>query len=518
MKPMHFLRYTTCLTFLTALTPFSPAQATAPTGKPVVVTRAGAVSGTGGEVESFKGIPYAAPPVGPLRWRAPQPATPWKGVRDASHFGDDCMQRPYVIPTGQKTSEDCLTLSVWTPGHTPGAHRPVMVFLYGGGFIGGSDAYPLYDGAKLAANGAVVVGPNYRVGIFGFLAHPALSAEAPHKSSGNYGLLDQIAALEWVRDNISAFGGDPGRVTVFGESAGAVSIAVLLTSPLAKGLFSQAILHSPSLPQLATLAAAEKSGAALGADLAALRRRSAAELLEHNDDFFPQHPGGGLMSLSFPAPIVDGYVLPVQPRAQFAAGTVNTVPAIVGIAAEEGRMFSPQQTLASYQAWVKDKFGRSSEQLLALNPAATDAAANTAAAEILGDAVFGESARLIARTLSQHQPKIFFYLFSRGVAGRAQVATHSEVLPFVFGSLDKPSFIPHDPPDATDLQLSATMREAWTRFAASGDPNGSGLPHWPNYDRRSDPYLEFGTQIRAGQAYRRAELDALAPFFAGSQP
>jgi para-nitrobenzyl esterase len=518
MKLAQLLRYTTCLGLVTVLTSLFQAQASAPTGNPVVVTRAGAVSGTGGEIESFKGISYAAPPVGPLRWRAPQPATPWKGVRDATHFGDDCMQRPYVISTGQKTSEDCLTLSVWTPGHAPGAHRPVMVFLYGGGFIGGSAAYPLYDGAKLAANGAVVVGLNYRIGIFGFFAHPALSAESRHKASGNYGLLDQIAALEWVKDNIAAFGGDPERVTVFGESAGAVSIAVLMTSPLAKGLFSQAILHSPALPQLATLAAAEKSGAALGADLAALRRMSATELLAHNDDFFPQHPGGSLMSPSFPAPTVDGYVLPAQPRARFAAGTVSAVPAIVGIAADEGRMFSPKQTLASYQAWVRDKFGRSSEQLLALNPAETDAAANTAAAAILGDAVFGESARLIARALSQHQPKTFFYLFSRAIAGRAQPATHSEVLPFIFGSLDKPSFIPHDPPDATDLQLSATMRGAWTRFAASGDPNGSGLPHWPNYDRAGDPYLEFGTQIRAGHAYRRAGLDALAPFFAGGQP
>jgi len=231
MKLPHPARYTAWLALLAFMTPSSQAQETVSTAKPVVVTRAGSVAGTGGEIESFKGIPYAAPPVGPLRWHPPQPAATWKGVRDATHFGDDCMQRPYVISTGQKSSEDCLTVSVWTPGHARGAHRPVMVFLYGGGFIGGSCAYPLYDGAKLAANGVVVVCLNYRVGIFGFLAHPALSAESPHKSSGNYGLLDQIAALEWVKDNIAAFGGDPQRVTVFGESAGAVSIAVLMTSP-----------------------------------------------------------------------------------------------------------------------------------------------------------------------------------------------------------------------------------------------------------------------------------------------
>ncbi|MBS0580798.1 MAG: carboxylesterase family protein [Proteobacteria bacterium] len=518
MKPIPVPAYAACLSLLASLALANAAHAGHPTAQPVVVTRAGAVAGTGGEIETFKGIPFAAPPVGPLRWRAPQPPRAWKGVRDATRFGDDCMQRPYVISTGQKASEDCLTLSVWTPGHAPGGHRPVMVFLYGGGFIGGSGAYPLYDGAKLAARGVVVVGLNYRVGIFGFLAHPGLTAESAHRSSGNYGLLDQIAGLEWVKDNIAAFGGDPGRVTVFGESAGAVSIAVLLTSPLAQGLFSQAILHSPDLPYLPTLAAAEKSGATVSADLAVLRRMTATELLAHNDDFFPQHPGGSLMAISFPSPILDGYVLPAQPRAQFAAGTVHAVPAIVGIAADEGRMFSSQQTLASYRAWVKDKFGRSAEGLLAANPAATDAAANLAASAILGDVVFGESARLIARTLSQHQPRTFFYLFSRGVAGRAQPATHSEVLPFVFGSLDKPSFIPHEPPDAIDLELSATLQQAWTRFAASGDPNGPGLPRWAPYDRSTDPYLEFGTQVRAGQAYRRAQLDALTPYFADIQP
>ena len=504
------------LALLSLIAPPGPVDAAAPGTTAIVVTAAGQVAGSNGEIQSFKGIPYAAPPVGPLRWRPPQPPAPWHGVRDATRFGDDCMQRPYVISTGQKASEDCLTVSVWTPAHAPDVRRPVMVFVYGGGFIGGSCAYPLYDGAELAAEGVVVVCLNYRVGIFGFLAHPMLSAESPHQSSGNYGLLDQIAALQWVRDNIAAFGGDPERVTVFGESAGAVSIAILLTSPLATGLFGQAILHSPAVLPLASRAEAEQSGAALG-DLAALRKLSAAELLAHNDDFFP-HPITALMAIAFPAPIVDGYVVPAQPRTAFATGTMRAVPTIVGIAADEGRMFAPQQTVATYQAWVRSKFGTLADKVLALNPAATDQAATAAGAAVLGDAVFGESARLIARAISLHQPKTFFYLFTRGVAGRAQPATHSEVLPFVFGSLDKPSFIPHGPPDHTDLQLSATMRQTWARFATSGDPNGPGLPHWPRYDRASDPYLEFGTIIRAGQAYRRAALDAVAPLYAGSEP
>jgi carboxylesterase type B len=518
VKAQRSLRSAACLGLLSLLLPTRPAAAARPEPDPVVATSAGSVAGTDGEIRTFKGIPYAAPPVGPLRWRPPQPPLPWGGVRDATRFRDDCMQMPYVIPTGQKPSEDCLTVNVWTAAHPAGAHRPVMVFIYGGAFIGGSCAYPLYDGTKLAAQGVVVVGFNYRVGIFGFLAHPMLSTESPHHSSGNYGLLDQIAALQWVRANIAAFGGDPERVTVFGESAGAVSIAVLMTSPLATGLFRQAILHSPVVPPLASLAAAEQSGAALGADLAALRRLSATELLAHNGDFFPPRPASTLTPFAFPAPIVDGYVVPAQPRAAFATGTVNAVPTIVGIAADEGRMFTAEQSVTAYRAWMRSKFGPLADELLALNPAATDAAATAAASAILGDAMFGESARLIARGISLHQPKTFFYLFSRGVAGRELAATHSEVLPFVFGSLDKPSFIPHPPPDRTDLQLSATMRRAWARFATSGDPNGGRLPHWPGYQRASDPYLDFGTRMRASHAYHRAQLDALAPFYAGDQP
>jgi carboxylesterase type B len=446
----------------------------------VVHTTAGPVSGAEivGGIVAFKGIPYAAPPIGRLRWRPPQPPVPWAGTRDASHFGDDCMQTPYVIPTGQKASEDCLTVSLWTTPDYRKSHRPVMVFIYGGAFIGGSAAYPLYDGAKLAREGVVVVGFNYRVGIFGFLAHPQLSAESSRHASGNYGLLDQIAALQWVRANIAAFGGDPGRITVFGESAGAVSIAVLMTSPLAKGLFEQAIIQSPSLPPAATLAAAEKAGAAVGPQIAALRRLSAAELLTHNDSFFPRSNEHGVRLTDFPSPIVDGYVLPDQPRAVFEKGHSNAVPMIVGVNADEGRMFSGEGATAAQSAAV-------------------------------GDATFVESARWIARGASQHQPKTFAYVFTRSVNDGPLPPTHSEELPFIFGSFEQPSFIKHPAPAADDLQLSGLMMRTWARFAATGDPNGPGLPKWPTYERTTDPYLEFGTVIRADAAFRKAQLDAL---------
>jgi para-nitrobenzyl esterase len=451
-----------------------------PTASLVVHTTAGAVSGAeiGRGIVAFKGIPYAAPPIGRLRWRPPQPPVPWSGTRDASHFGDDCMQTPYVIPTGQKASEDCLTVSLWTTPTYRKSHRPVMVFVYGGAFIGGSAAYPLYDGAKLAREGVVVVGFNYRVGIFGLLAHPQLSAESSRHASGNYGLLDQIAALQWVKANVAAFGGDPDRITVFGESAGAVSIAVLMTSPLSKGLFEQAILQSPTLPPLASLAAAEKAGAAVGPQIAALRQLPAAELLTHNDSFFPRSNEHGVRLTAFPAPIVDGYLLPEQPRAVFEKGSLNTVPLIVGVNADEGRMFAGDGATAARSAAV-------------------------------GDATFVESARWIARGASQHQPKTFAYVFTRSVNGGPLPPTHSEELPFVFGSFEQPSFIKHPAPAADDLRLSGLMMRTWARFAATGDPNGPGLPKWPTYERTTDPYLEFGTVIRASTAFRKAQLDAI---------
>ena len=451
-----------------------------PTASLVVRTTAGSVSGTqiSGGIVAFKGIPYAAPPIGRLRWRAPQPPAPWSGIRDASHFGDDCMQTPYVIPTGQKASEDCLTISLWTTPNDRQAHRPVMVFIYGGAFIGGSSAYPLYDGAGLAREGVVVVSFNYRVGIFGFLAHPELSGESPQHASGNYGLLDQIAALQWVKANIVAFGGDSSRITVFGESAGAVSIAVLMTSPLAKGLFEQAILQSPTLPPLASLAAAEKAGTAVGLQIAALRQLSAAELLAHNDSFFPRSDERTVRLTAFPAPVVDGYLLPEQPRTVFEKGPLNAVPMIVGINADEGRMFSGE-------------------------------GASAAASAAVGDATFVESARWIARGTSQHQAKTFAYVFTRSVRGGPLPPTHSEELPFMFGSLEQPSFIKHPAPAADDLRLSGLMMHTWARFAATGDPNGPGLPQWPRYERTTDPYLEFGTVIRSGTAFRKAQLDAI---------
>ena len=489
-----------------AAVPF--AAVAADSAGPVVKTELGAVRGTAGAVEAFKGIPYAAPPVGPLRWRPPQPAAPWTGVRDASRFGHDCEQTPYVIPTGQTPSEDCLHVDVWRPRGAGAKPRPVMVYIYGGAFIGGSTAYPLYDPARLTAKGVIVVAVSYRVGILGFLAHPMLSAESPQHASGNYGLLDQIAALKWVRANIANFGGDPDKVTVFGESAGATSIAFLMTSPLAKGLFQQAILESTALEQLPTLASAEKAGAAVAPDIATLRAMSADDLLKLNGAFTAH---AGTDSFHMPTPTIDGYVLPLQPRKAFETGAFTAVPTIIGYNADEGRMTNdvpPDLTVEGYRARLKALYGDKAADVLRLNPASDDAEARTAAISIFGDGLFNEGSRLVARSLAAREPRTFSYLFTRSVGGAGPPPTHSEELAYVFGTLTAPAFVKHGPPDAADWALSRQIETLWARFAATGDPNGPGLPVWPAYDA-SDPYLELGVPVRVGAGHRAAQLDLM---------
>ena len=491
--------------------PMARAQTTGPT----VRTTLGTVVGTEGAVRSWKGIPFARPPVGELRWKPPQPAIPWKGARDARRFGNDCMQSPWILSSGQSVSEDCLTLNVWAPRRSGGRRLPVLVFIYGGAYLGGTGGYAFYNGERLAADGAVVVNFHYRVGVFGFLAHPLLTAESPVHASGNYGLLDQIAALKWIRANIAAFGGDPRRVTVFGESAGAVSIACLMASPLAAGLFDGAILQSPVLPTLVTLGEGEAAGTRLGRDLVALRAMNAGELLMYNPDFFAPTPHR-IMTASFPAPILDGYSLPVQPRQAFISGPVHAVPTIVGVMADEGRNVVSDEmpvTLASYREWLEVTFGSRAAEFARLYPASDDQTARQALALASGQGAFDESARTIARGVAAHQRRTYSYLFSRSLQGLPPAATHSEDLWYVFGTLDQPGFTRRPAANQDDWALSARIRAAWIRFARTGDPNGAGLPSWPAYDG-TDPYLEFGDVIRPGVGRHTQELDAFTRFLA----
>lgn len=467
---------------------------------PVVQTDSGAVAGQGDELRMFRGIPFAAPPL--PRWRPPQPVTPWRGIRDATAFGPDPMQAPPATLRGSGIAEDCLTLNVWTPAPAMGDRLPVMVWIFGGSFVYGSGSDQGTDPAALAGQGVVVVTVNYRLGLFGFLAHPGLTAESPHGASGNYGLLDQIAALHWVQANIAGFGGDPGRVTVFGVSAGAASIALLLTSPLADGLFSQAILQSPgSLRPLCPLERAEQAGVALGADLERLRALPAAELVARTASFAP-----GVRSLTSPRvlrPIHDGWVVPEDERPAYRAGRFRPLPMIVGNNAEEGRFFIdglPIRSVEQYQAFVARNFGGAAEQALSYYPVADAADVPAQLGHLFGDSQFNFGARGIARANAQRQAKTFRYLFTQPVGGR--LPTHTEELPFVFGTAEGPT--------------TAALIGAWLRFAASGDPNGGDLPPWPRCTAGEDPALEFTQPIRPSTAWRGTQLDFLERYFDGN--
>lgn len=411
-------------------------------------------------------------------------------------------------------SEDCLTLNIWTPARSANQRLPVMVWLPGGSFVAGSGADPICDGEKFARKGVVLVTINYRVGLFGFLAHPLLTRESEHGASGNYGLMDQIAALRWVQTNIAAFGGDPKRVTVFGVSAGGASISLLLTSPLGRGLFQQAILESPgSLRPLASLEEAERAGRMLGDDLKAMRAISAEAVLARTGDFVPKVRG--LTTPRVLRPIRDGWIINQEERAAYTAARFIALPMIIGGNLDEGSMFVsawPVKTVGDYRKLIEQNFSDFSGQAMVAYPVAGDADVIRQSGCLFGDTQFNYGARGIARANSTRQPATFRYLFSRGPGDQGQAPRHGQEVPFVFGALssyaaDGWAF------NERDEALSEIMMDAWVRFAAVGDPNGGTLPHWPAYNAGTDSYLEFGDDIRAGAGVRRTQMDFLDRFF-----
>jgi carboxylesterase type B len=470
-------------------------------------TTAGIVSGTGGDVRAFKGIPFAAPPVGPLRWKPPQPAVRWTGVRDATAFGPECAQ---PAPPGVANSEDCLTLNVWTPA-AAGAHLPVMIYIYGGGYAVGAANSPTFDGTSLARHGVVMVTFNYRLNVFGFLAHPALTAESPDHTSGNYGLLDQVAALHWVQANAAAFGGDPHNVTIVGESAGAGSVSALMTMARAKGLFARAIMESAPVfrPQM-KLADAEAAGVTLaaGADLATLRAMSPADLMKRIPPLDPDTRSDLAITLG---PIDDNNKVLPDERAAYAAGKETIVPIIVGNNVNEGSFFArgiPVKTLAMYDAALKKRFGAAAPQARAFYPASDDAGALNAEATIVGDMDINTGVRKMAIVMAKAGAPVYRYLFSRTRAGK--LPGHSDELPYVFNApavngvgVPAPAF------DATDNAVSETMETMWTQFAKNGNPNPPGTSAWPPYTVAGDRFIVFGDTASTGTAFRTAELDFL---------
>ena len=510
-----------------------PSPGPSPTDRPAgqVDTRFGPVIGTlSGGAWRFLGIPFAAPPIGPLRWREPAAPAVWTDPLRADAFGPACPQYDAGALVGE---EDCLTLNVWAPEDAlaGGAPRPVLFFIHGGGHEQGASSMlitdlPLYDGRELAAGrGTVVVTINYRLGPFGFLAHPVLTAEGGAKASGNYGALDQLGALRWVRDNIAAFGGDPGKVTVFGQSAGAVSTCRLVVSPLAAGLIQRAILMSGACVATA-LPKAEANGESVvtklgcqgAADVpACLRAKPAGEVMATLD---PADNGTDSLGRMTYDGVVDGYLLPEAPRALLASRRHNPVPVIVGsTSAENGKSAPRIATEAEYVAAVRAYLLRSglptgvADRVLATYPAADYASPRAAYIALTGDLKFVCQARTDARLFAAGQgAPVFRYSFDHvaengGAQARANGASHGLDLPFLFGVLEFAIGPIRYRPGPADRAVAAAMQGYWARFAASGDPNGEGAEQWPRVVVEGDPYLTLASPVRSGDGLRTAQCD-----------
>ncbi len=476
----------------------------------VVRTDSGLVSGSSGAIRTFMGLPYAAPPVGDLRWRPPQPVKPWTGIRAMTAFGTDPPQAATSRTRAAAMSEDCLTLNIWTPATKPDERLPVMVWLYGGSYVSGSGSDPRCDGESFAKKGVVLVTINYRIGVLGFMAHPELTAELPQASSGNYGLLDTLAALNWVQRNIAAFGGDPNRVTLFGVSAGAASISLLLTSPLARGLFQQTIQQSPgAFRPLSSLAEAEAAGWELGREIAGLRKMTVEEILEKTPLFVPKQRG--LTTPRVLRPIRDGWIIPRDEREAYAKGDILALPAIVGTNADEGAKLTATwqvRTPEQLDALIAESFGAQAARARALY---ANADVRRSVAEMFADTQFNSGARGVMRGLRARGAPVYRYLFLRQRPGGG-APNHGDEVPYVFASLAVAAQLDPQPFDNDDLALAEVMQDAWVRFATTGDPNGGGLPAWPVSDGR-EQYLEFDSAMRVGTSWRQSQLDFVDGYF-----
>jgi len=485
-----------------------------------VATDKGKVEGTltaDQKVRTFKGVPFAAPPVGDLRWQPPQPAAKWKGVRSAKEFGSHCLQSgsyPDMIFHDPSASEDCLTLNVWTPANAKHSSLPVMVWIYGGGFAMGGTSENRQDGQFLAHRDVVIVSMNYRLGIFGFFVHPELTAESAHHASGNYGLMDQTAALEWVKRNIASFGGNPSNVTIFGESAGSASVSAQMASPLSQGLFAKAIGESGGAlygreggfktREERELIDSRSAQSAFGTSkLAELRKISADEIVKAvTAKTAPAPPRFG--------PSVDGYFLPDSVTHIYAQGKQAHVPLIAGWNADEGRgdvaLAKVKPTVESFTAKAQSEFGDNAENFLAVYPAKTDEEAQQSIGDYGGDRFIAFSTwRWLEAQAETAKAPVYRYFFELGSPGDAHHAValgafHSDDIEYVFGTLDSRAGAVWR---AEDRKLSDEIGRYWTNFARSGDPNGDGVSKWPTYN------AEGGWQVMHLSANSTAKPDTL---------
>jgi para-nitrobenzyl esterase len=507
----------------------------------------GLVSGTPGwgwGVREYRGIPYAAPPVGNLRWRPPQPVVPWQGVRAADRYSSACMQRQMSPNSGSwnagliATSEDCLYLNVWTPAASAGERLPVLVWIHGGGGVSGSSAEPIYDGNALAKRGVVVVSINYRLNVFAWFAHPELTRESDHRSSGNYGALDQVAALRWVKNNIAQFGGDPAKITMVGQSGGCRSVNWLAASPLAKDLVRAVIGESHTvMGRMTTLAEAESMGAEFGTSilkpsLAALRAMSAQDLLEATAKATAATNGA----------IVDGWFLPQDVSTIYAQGRQNDIALITGATNDEGgnmgapaaapgaapsagstpqgaagggqRRGGAPDSLTAYTEWAKRTFGARADALLKLYPARDDVEARKAYHDVSRDINFAGHRTWAKLQATTGKAPVYLYMFSHvpprpegngnNPSAPAGAVHFSEVI-FVFDNLRMKDY----PYTDLDRKVANTLAAYWTNFAKLLNPNGAGLPDWPVYNPKDEYWLNVGDTVRI-ERFNSAGVDLIA--------
>jgi para-nitrobenzyl esterase len=486
---------------LAGCTQKGPDTGIAKTDTGIVKTDAGSVSGTRqGDLRVFTGIPFAAPPTGELRWRPPAAVKPWEGVKETHVFSPACPQ-PTAADPKLDMSEDCLYLNVWTPAHNADEKLPVMVFFYGGAFGKIAGSMPLYNGTSLAEKGVVVVTTNYRVGALGFLAHPELDSESANNVSGNYGLLDQIAAMQWVQKNIDKFGGDPSRVTIFGQSAGGESILIHLVCPQSRGLFSQAIVESGTFWTD-------------GAEIDALNSKADAEELGQNYAQGLGYPGpgaiAGLRKLPYQAltnatpwpsapfqmvnmrhfePTIDGWLIPDSPDILFRNHRINPVPLIIGNNADDGRTLAAgaNMTVPEYTAFIKKRFGNKADAILAKYPANSPAEVQLRLEQIMTDYDFTDAVKFVAGSMADINQSAYRYQYSYVLPGANLGAFHGSETILIFKALPKM--------DPVTVSVSENLIDIWTRFAKTGDPNGGMNVTWSKYTREKGQYLDINETL-----------------------
>ncbi|HJZ99967.1 MAG TPA: carboxylesterase family protein, partial [Candidatus Solibacter sp.] len=498
------------------------------------------VSDKSSGIRSFKGIPFGEPPVGDFRWKPPQPVKNWQGVRKADKFGPRCMQRPIFGDMGFRSngmSEDCLYMNVWTPAKTDKEKLPVLVYFFGGGFVAGDGSEGRYDGESMAKRGIVAITVNYRLGVFGFFAHPELTKESPNHASGNYGLFDQRAALEWVRQNIAAFGGDPKRVTIAGESAGSIAVSAQMASPLSKNLIAGAIGESGSIMgalSAVPLADSEQMGVKFAASLgkgdapslAALRAMTAEQLLEAT-----AKPGQPWFT-----PTVDGYFFPKSPFEIYAAGEQARVPLLAGVNSEESGYFGvlgrEKPTVENYRKALERLYPGKGEEVFKLYPASNDAEVMDVARELASDRFISYSTwKWVDAATKRGGKPTYYYLYARprpamrpemgeaqpGLAGgvvrgqqaaanprpQPRGAVHSAEIEYAMGNLDLNKVYAWT---ADDYKVSQVMQDYFANFIKTGNPNGKGRPNWPKFGEGQRIVIDVNTRAEADKARARYEF------------